>query len=226
MQASQLKALIERYGATLADAGAAEMVTRLQVLADGLGRGGAQAAAKFLISIEKSGFERSASDGPTLGHLVPVVENLTLLLKEAGAKKVVVADLEVLLDLIRRHSEVSLNDFESSAQRSVASASSGKAKPGAPAVDTKQLIELYLQRLEGALGNDAQFRTVYRELSADKKISKTETVEIASQFFEPLAKSTSRSKALQKISTGTRNCSNSRDASKSIGGTRLLDPIT
>jgi hypothetical protein len=42
------------------------------------------------------------------------------LLKEAGAKKSVVTDLGLLLELLRRFNEVSLAEFESRALRSMA----------------------------------------------------------------------------------------------------------
>lgn len=218
MQASQLKALIETYGAALATVGATEAVARVSLLAEAIGKGGSQPVAKFIRVVENSGFESALGAGPNLGDVVPPVERLLALLIEGGAKKAVVTDLELLLDLLRRRSEVSLTEFKSCALRSVASASRRKADPGAPPVDTKQLVESYLQRLEAALGNDGLFRAVFRELSADKNITKSEAVEIASRFFEPMAQSATRPRALQKILYRHEKLLESRDASKSIGG--------
>ena len=85
-------------------------------------------------------------------------------------------------------------------------------------MDTKQLVESYLHRLETALGNDGLFRAVYLELCADRNITKVEAIEIASRFFEPMAQSATRPKALQKILYRHEKLLDSRDASKSIGG--------
>jgi hypothetical protein len=218
MQAKQLKGLIDRYETALGGAAMTEAATWMRTIADALGTGGTRTTANVLSTIEKAGFEPEATTGPTLGNVVPVVNSLLLLLKEAGAKKAAVADLELLLDVARRHSEVSLTRFLSSAQRSVASASRGKAKPGAPAVDTKQLIESYLQRLEAALGKDAAFRAIHRELTTDKHVTRVEAVEIASRFLEPLAPSTTRPKALQRILYRHEKLLDSRAASSTIGG--------
>lgn len=220
MQASQLKTLIETYGAALATSGASEAGCRIALLADAIGKGGTQAVAKFLSAIEKAGLELISGTGTQLGDVAPPVEKLVAILVEAGAKKAAVTDLELLLDLLRRRSEVSLVDFDSCALRSVASASRRKADPGAPPVDTKQLVENYLQRLEAALGNDGMFRAVFRELSADKSISKVEAIEIASRFMEPMAQSATRPKALQKILYRHEKLLDSRDAAKSIGGNK------
>ena len=65
-------------------------------------------------------------------------------------------------------------------------------------MDTKLLVESYLQRLGATLGNDGLFRAVHRELSADKNITQVEAIEIASRFLEPMAQSATRPKALQK----------------------------
>lgn len=174
---------------------------QLRIIAEPLGKGGTQTTTKFLKAVEK-GFEQKACDGPSLGHLVPIFGALVHLLKQVGAKQGSVADLELLLDLARRHGEVSLKNFESSAERSVASASRRNARPGATAVDTNKLIENYVQKLEATLGNDAQFRAVYRELSDDEQVSNTGAVEIASRFFEPMARSSSRPR---RFSTAARS---------------------
>jgi len=187
-------------------------------LANAIGKGGSQTVAKFLGAVENANVEPISGSVPSLGELVPPVEKLMALLMEAGAKKLVLTDLGLLLDLLRRFSEVSLAEFESRALRSVASASRPRAAPGAPPVDKRQLVETYLRRLEAALGNDGLFRAVYRELSADKNITKIEAIEIASRFFEPMAQSATRPKALKKILSRHEKLLDSRDASKSIGG--------
>ena len=84
-------------------------------------------------------------------------------------------------------------------------------------MDTKELVESYLQRLEAALGNDTLFRSLHRELSADVRINKTEAIEIASRFFEPMPASATRRKAMQKILYRHQKLMDSRAASETIG---------
>lgn len=216
MEASQLATLIEAYVAALAASGG--QGAHVSRLAKALRKGGSQSFAKILSALEKDMFQDIPAIGPTLGDLVLPVAKLSALLTEAGAKKTVVADLELLLDLLRRRSEVSLTVFESCEFGSVASASRRRADPGAPPVDTKQLIENYLQRLEAALGNDGLFRAVFNELSADRNITKVEAIEIASRFFEPLAQSATRPKALRKILYRHEKLLDARSGAKSIGG--------
>ena len=117
-----------------------------------------------------------------------------------------------------RHGEVSVKEFDSAVERVVASASRGRSKSGAPTVDTKELIESYLQKLEAALGNEGMFRIAYRELSADKRADREAVIEIATRFYEPTPASTSRPKALQKILHRHEKLMESRGASSAIGG--------
>lgn len=218
MQATQLKQLLDKQAAVLRAAGAATMCDLVDRLAIAIGRGEKQVAAKFLAAVEKAGLSSASAEAPFLGTAVDMLKGLVKLLSEAGVKKTVVADVELVLDLARRHSEVSVNEFESAVERVVASASRGKSKSGAAPVDTKELIESYLQKLEAALGNEGMFRIVYRELSADKRADREAVIEIASRFFETTPASTSRPKALQKILHRHEKLMESRGASSSIGG--------
>ena len=85
-------------------------------------------------------------------------------------------------------------------------------------MEPKQLVEDYLKRLEATFGNDAAFRAVFAELSADKRVGKTEMNEIASHFFAPVPASTTRPRALQKILYRHEKLLDSRAASSAIGG--------
>lgn len=218
MQTTQLGTLIEKFASVMRTSGGEQAAVGMERIANAISRGGTQAFSKFVVAINKAGSEAEAGDGCALGSLVSPMVKLVALLNDAGAKKSVVSDLELLVDVVQRRREMSLSSFESLCQRAVASASRGKGKPGAPPVDTRQLIESYLQRLEASLGNDAVFRSLNRELAADKHVGRTEAVEIASRFMETLAPSTSRPKALQKILYRHEKLLESRAASSTIGG--------
>src|SRR5262249_36758186 len=189
----------------------------LQALGRALAAAGTLTTQKLITNIEKAGMPPTKDGAPMLASVEAAIRGLIDVLKDAGAKKSLVADAQSLLDLIGRHREVSLPAFESSV-RSVASASRGNAdRTGATPVDTKELVESYLQRLEAALGNDTLFRSLHRELSADVRINKTEAIEIASRFFEPMPASATRRRAMQKILYRHQKLMDSRPGLETIG---------
>lgn len=218
MQATQLEQILGKQAAVLRAAGANSVCDLIERLATAIGRGEQQSAAKFLAAVEKAGTSSGTAEASLLGAAVDTLKGFVDLFAEAGVKKTVVADVQLILDLTRRHSEVSVSEFESTIERVVASASRGKGKNGATPVEAQELVDSYLQRLEAALGNEGMFRIVYRELSADKRADREAVIEIASRFFETTPASTSRPKALQKVLCRHEKLMESRRASSSIGG--------
>ena len=218
MQATQLSQLLGKQAAVLRAAGASGVCALIERLATAIGRGQKQAATKFLADVEKAGLPSGSAEGPQLSIAEDMLKGLVDLFSEVGVKKTVVADVELVLDLIRRHSEVSASEFESVVERVVASASRGKGKSGAAPMDMTELIESYVRKLEAALGDEGMFRIVYRELSADKRADRDAVVEIVTRFYEPTPASTSRPKALLKILLRHEKLMESRGASSAIGG--------
>ena len=218
MEAAKVKKTLWCYAGALEAAGVTSGVDGLRALERTLGEAGTISTARFVSNASTNPFSLGNDGGPPLGDLVPPVSALIELLSEAAANKKLIADLVLLLDLIRRHSEVSVKEFESKANRPVASASPRKADNGAAEMDSKYLVTDYLQRLETALGDDTLFRPLFRELCADKRITKLEAVELASLFLAPTPPSTSRPKALQRVLYRHEKLMESRAASASIGG--------
>ncbi len=83
-----------------------------------------------------------------------------------------------------------------------------------------ELVEAYLAKLEKALGDEKQFPLVYEALTADKSVAQPEAVELASRFLAPIAKSTSRPKALRRVLYRHEKLLESRAASASIAARR------
>ncbi len=218
MQAQQLRSLIDAYAEAISVASAKEASLRLSKLAHIVGIGGSQPVAKFFEKIGKVELQQAGDVQLGMSDLVPMLEKLLSLLAGAGAKKAALTDVQLLLDLIRRSSKLSLSDLESVAQLSVASASRGKSKPEEQPVDIGQLVEVYLVRLEAARGRDSEFRPVYQELVEDRRIGRAEAVTIASKFYQPIPASTSRPKALQTVLHRHEKLLESRAASGTIGG--------
>jgi hypothetical protein len=81
-----------------------------------------------------------------------------------------------------------------------------------------KLVESYLKRLQAALGNEEMFRSLYSEPKADKRVEKAEAIQIASRSVTPMAPSTTRTKALQKVLWRHERLLEGRAASASIGG--------
>jgi hypothetical protein len=218
VKASQLGSLLEKYVDALSIEPSGDVAHLLKRLASLIGEGTTQPVSKLLEKVQNSQKVSGCAGHRSLAGLVPALRRLLALLEEAGAKKAALTDVQLLLDLLQRSSDLTLENFESISLKSVASASRGKSKPGEQPVDTDQLIGAYLKKLEAALGNDAQFQSVHSELSQDTRISKSEAVVIASKFFQPVAPSTSRLKALQMVLRRHEKLMESRAASSSIGG--------
>jgi hypothetical protein len=207
--------VLAKFASALVVSGAGEHGAVLQKFAGGLAGGGTMTTKKLVASIDKARLQLVGAE-PTLGALKSELEGLITVLKEAGVRKTLVADIELLLDLVLRHRETSIAEFESLV-RSVASASRQPDR-GATPVDRKQLVASYLHRLEAALGNDEIFLPLHRELSADKRVTKEIAIEIASRFLAPLPPSTTRPKALKKVLYRHEKLMESQAASSSIGG--------
>ena len=147
-----------------------------------------------------------------------MIEGLLQLLKGI-AKAGLLTDLELLLAVVREQGDIPIAGFASAIRQHVVSASKGQPKMGAAPVN-EQLVDDYLRRLEAALGNDSEFRPLFRELDADKRVTKIEAVEIATRFMSPIPLSTSRPKALQRILQRHQKIVDFKRASESIRGGR------
>jgi hypothetical protein len=219
MQAVDFASALKSYAQALEKADARRAATWLQAMACALEIARSMTTEKLVATIRLEAPAREPEEVPTLGHVEPVLSGLFDVLSAIGAKKALVTDVGLLLDLSRRHGEVLVREFESAVESAVASASRDNASIGALTMSSnKNLADVYLDMLEATLGDDARFRVVYKDLNKDKRIGKCEAVEIASRFFAPLPPSTTRPKALQKIMYRHEKLLESRAASGTIGG--------
>jgi hypothetical protein len=149
-----------------------------------------------------------------LRELVPTLEVLLQLL-DGIAKLEIIVDLERLLAIAREHGDTSVVGFASVIRKQVVSASKGQSKKGAAQMD-QSLVDDYLKKLEAALGDDAAFKTLFRELEADKRVTKVEAIELATRFLGPTPTGTSRLKALQRVLQRHQKLVDFRRSSESI----------
>jgi hypothetical protein len=213
-----VRSVLASFANALAGSDASRGSAALQRFVGVLSAAGTVTTQKLVSSIDKTGLVRSGAAEPTLGALEPEFAALIVLLKAAGAQKPLVADVELLLGLIRRHRDASIAEFEASAVRSIASAPRRQKATDAAPVDSERLIACYVKRLQAALGNDEIFRALHGELGADRRVTKTSMVEIVSRFFVPMPAGTTRPMALRKILDRHQKLMASRAASASIGG--------
>jgi hypothetical protein len=151
--------------------------------------------------------------GHTAREAVTILENLRTTVRTL-AKKEVAKNLDKLIASLRSLGDTPLASLEI---KHVASASSKKRKKGATPVD-QIVIDLYLKRLESALGKDDAFMQVFQEFKQDPRVTKQEAVAIADRFNGPVSASTSRPKALQQILSRHRKLMGFETGSASIGG--------
>lgn len=136
-------------------------------------------------------------DLPRLGELSFLLEAHLQLLEEV-ARPDILAGLKLFLAIVREHGDISIVGFALAIRKHLVPASKGQSRKGAAQMD-RSLVDDYLRRLEAALGDDSTFRALFRELDADKRVTKIEAIELATRFLGPTPLSTSRPKALQRV---------------------------
>ena len=100
--------------------------------------------------------------------------------------------------------------------RKVASASKkGKPKTARKKKMTKDQIAAYVSRLEGALGDDEKFLPILDELSS---VAAAELVAIASEFVSPMAASSTKKSAMERILKRHQNLTSFKRKQKAVGG--------
>lgn len=99
--------------------------------------------------------------------------------------------------------------------RKVASASkTGKPKKAQRPMN-EDLIAAYVSRLEQALGDDERFLPIVDELS---NVAVSELVAIASKFVSPMAASSSKKSAIDRIKKRHENLMSFKRKQKAVGG--------
>lgn len=100
--------------------------------------------------------------------------------------------------------------------KKVASASkAAKPKKARKQKMTDDQIADYVSRLEKALGNDDEFLPIVEELS---NVAVAELVAIASKFVAPMAASSSKKSALERIRKRHDNLTSFKRKQKAVGG--------
>jgi hypothetical protein len=211
MKASALVGSLTAFGSALRDNGAEHAARVATELADALGRNG---------NVNVPDLSESTSSGEVVGggasanDAAPIVKSLAQLLGPI-AKKDLKEGLSELVEVLERLGSAPLIGLGPA--KKVASASRSRSRRGAGPVN-QALVDNYLRRLEAALGDDVAFSALYRELEQDAEVTKLEAVAIANRFMGPVAASTSRPKALQRILFRHRKLMDFMTGSESIGG--------
>jgi hypothetical protein len=63
----------------------------------------------------------------------------------------------------------------------------------------EKVVTAYLAKLEASLGDDDAFMRVFDTLRADPEVRQVEAVGLAGRFVSPMAASTSKAKAFERI---------------------------
>ena len=213
MQVAQLAGVFSKYSQALIAAGEVGTAASLEEVARILAAAGQVTTQKFAASVPR--LADDTHPGPKLDAIIAPFEALNQLLNAAGAKKQIVTDLELLLNIFRHNRALPISCLQSN--RSVASASNQNLESGLTMMTKPELIESYIKKLESMLGSDGPFRATYNELAADKGMTKEDVIAIASRFFAPVPRNSSRPKALRSIMDRHDRLLDSRAASANIG---------
>jgi hypothetical protein len=185
-----------RYADALEALGATGTARHLRALIEALTPSTSAKVSDFADMCSMLSFSKEGVP-PVLAELVPAMESLSKLLSGV-AKPALINDLNLLTAVAHSRSDVPISTFASVIRQHVASASKRRSKGGAALVN-QHLVDDYLKQLEANLGNDMAFRALFRDLEADKRVTKLEAVELATRFRGPTPASTSRPKALQRV---------------------------
>ncbi len=205
-----MKELVAAIGKALAGLKQQELSCEFDRIAKTLAGSKAKKIDVIAEALRQSNQNHQVSSGVKLGSLLPVFSVFYEVFIAAGARKKSVTDLKALLDLFGEYQQLSIDEF---------CLALTPITIGARAVD-HQLVDTYLDRLEKVLGDEQQFPLVYKSLTADKRVAQPEAVELASRFLAPIAKSTSRPKALRRVLYRHEKLLESRAASASITARR------
>jgi hypothetical protein len=210
MKAKALAGSLSAFGIVLRDNGADRAATVVDELVAALERN----SNTNVPELSESNRSEDMSGGASATDAIPVVKSLAKFLGPI-AKKDLNSGLRELVDVLERLGSTPLCVLGPA--KEVVSASRSRSRRGAGPVD-RTLIDSYIRRLETALGDDAAFTALYLELDQDSQVGKAEAVAIADCFMGPVAASTTRPKALQRILFRHRKLMGFTTGSESIGG--------
>lgn len=202
LKVGELRSLVENFADALA-ANKAESGTvhSLRDLCAMFSGSDGKTVAAFLKAIKHVVPSAGRAGGPLLADVMPALVSLRTLVNEV-AKKDLNNSLDSLLDVLRMHADMPISVFVASAvsasEHTAASKPKGEGKKSAGPMND-HLVDDYVRRLEAALGDDAKFEPLLAELRADERVGQAEAIAIASRFYGPTRKSTSRPKAIARI---------------------------
>lgn len=136
----------------------------------------------------------NASSGPSVANLQEVLASFQPILIRLKRKDLSKC-LDSLIVVLRGLPNSSVVTFVAAIRKQLVPASRSE---DAALMDTS-LVDDYVKRLEGALGDDRKFRALIDELNADRRVDQPEAVAIATRFYGQTSAGTSRSKALGRI---------------------------
>jgi hypothetical protein len=102
-------------------------------------------------------------------------------------------------------------------KKPVASASRKKPKK-ARAIMDHSVVRSYLAELVANLGDDEGFSSVFHLLETDKNVRQPEAVAIGSEFVAPMAASTARAAALERIWKRHKSLMSFKLKQRAVGG--------
>lgn len=80
------------------------------------------------------------------------------------------------------------------------------------------IVANYLAKLEASLGDDDKFTRVFQAMKGDPEVRQVEAVGLASRFVSPMAASTTKAKALERILRRHQNITSFDRKQRAVGG--------
>jgi hypothetical protein len=136
----------------------------------------------------------STDNEEKISALLPMLRALSGYTALVG-KKAYADDLKALLEFMSKHPDISLPSFNKPAPEPFQVGGRAAQSLGL----NQTLVDQYASQLAAALGNDGTFMAIYARLKSDKGSKKPEMAALANQFNGPVAPSTTKIKALERI---------------------------
>ena len=193
MRSQEFGSVLSRFVEVLAIAGAEaahNQIKTFSTIFDADPKLSVSALAKRISSFNDLGHAGS----PNLGDVVRMLSALEALLANT-AKSTVLADFEIVGQLLRNRASMELSSFVQLVIEPAVPRRSGRRAPAAKV--QSDLIDHYQTRLEASLGDEEKFSAVYNELRANSAVGKGEIVILAKQMTGSAART--EDAALKKI---------------------------
>jgi hypothetical protein len=191
MKAIQFQSIISELAAMFSELGLEDVSRRMSLIAKGFDHAPSLSMMQFVEAAKPLLNDHSDGEQPTIGDVLRDFGRIAPLIAVIS-KAPFLADFKLWLRSLANAENMSIRAYIEALGRAF--------EPTEPKPHVgESLVEAYARRLTETQHDASQFPAVYGHLEADKRLTKSDIVDIASRFAFRMAKSTPKKEALAKI---------------------------